>query len=116
MARTPFCFQVLLGEGFGEIGVAPNAWTLGLGGHRYNMTQLEFVRAQVAESRVSPLPVVEQLDVFEERAAGLLARAPLSLVDQLDFERGKEAFRHRIVPAVSTAAHAAQDSVRRQQL
>src|SRR5258708_34142236 len=80
------------------------------------MSLLEFTRGQVAEGRMPALSVVEQLDVFEQRAAGLLARAPLSLVDQLDFERGEETLGHRVVPAVSDPAHAAQDSVCRQQL
>src|SRR5260370_20886671 len=80
------------------------------------MTFFEFIRAQVSESRVPPTTIVEEFDVFEDRAAGLGSRAPLSLGDQFDFEGGEEALRHRIVPTVSAAAHAAQDSVVRHQL
>ena len=45
------------------------------------MTQFEFIEAQVAERRMPALTVVEQFEVFEDRAAGLGAGAPLSLVD-----------------------------------
>src|SRR6266851_1156190 len=38
-------------------GAAPNAWTLGLGGHRFMMTLLELARAQVAEGRMPALTV-----------------------------------------------------------
>jgi hypothetical protein len=48
-----------------------------------------------------PLAVVEQLDVVEDCAACLLAHAPLTSVDQFNFERGEKALRHRIVPAVT---------------
>jgi len=91
-------------------------WTLGLGGHRFMMASLESTGAQVAEGRMPALTVVEQLDVFEHRAAGLGGCGPTSLVGQFKFARGEEAFRHRVVPAVATAAHAAQDSMSGQQL
>src|SRR2546430_16011756 len=65
---------------------------------------------------MSPLPVVEQLDVFEQLVAGLSSATPLALIDQFDFEGGEKAFRHRFVPAIAFTAHAALDAVYRQQL
>lgn len=74
------------------------------------------MRAHVTESRMPPATVIEPLDVIKDRAARFGARVSASLIDQFDFERGEEALRHRIVPAVSTPAHAAQDAVLRQHL
>src|SRR5438270_6043858 len=65
---------------------------------------------------MSPLPVVEQLDVFEQLVACLSSGTPPARIDQFDFEGGEKAFRHRVVPAVAFTAHAAVDAVYRQQL
>ena len=65
---------------------------------------------------MSPLPVVEQLDVFEQLVAGLSSGTPPAGIDQFDFEGGEKAFRHRVVPAIAFTAHAALDAVYRQQL
>jgi hypothetical protein len=91
--------------------VAPIVWTLGLGSRSFSMMLLESIGTRVAERGVSPLTVVKQLDVFEHGATVLGVGAPPTAVHQLDFEGGKEAFRHRIVPAVAAAAHAAHDAV-----
>ena len=65
---------------------------------------------------MSPLPVVEQFDVFEQLVAGLSSGTPPAGIDQFDFEGGEKAFRHRVVPAIAFTAHAALDAVYRQQL
>jgi hypothetical protein len=44
---------------------------------------------------------------LEDGRVGLVARAPCRLFDRLPLERGEEALRHRIVPAVARPAHAA---------
>src|SRR5277367_6437377 len=80
------------------------------------MTLLELTRAQVAEGGMPTLTVVEQFNVFEQRAAGVGACGPASLVYQFKLEGGEEALRHRVVPTVSDPAHAAEDSVCREQL
>ena len=75
------------------------------------ISSFEFGRTQITESRVPPLAIVKALDVFEDFAAGLSSGVPLTLVNQFELEGGEEALRHRVVPAVSLAAHAAADSV-----
>ncbi len=50
--------------------------------------------------------IVEQLDIIEHVAAGLLACFVNLSSDPLGFERSEEALRHGIVVAVSTPAHA----------
>ena len=65
---------------------------------------------------MSPLAVVEQFDVFEQLVAGLSSGTPPAPMDQFNFERGEETFRHRVVPAVAFTAHTALDAVNREQL
>jgi hypothetical protein len=40
----------------------------------------------------------------------------VALINQFELEGGKKTLRHRIIPAVAFTAHAAQHTVRRQQL
>src|SRR5262249_34787852 len=80
------------------------------------MTTLEFKRAEVAERGMAPAAVVESFDVFEHCAPGVGPGLPPAWVNQFDFERSEETLRHRVVPAVAAAAHAAPDPVQRQQL
>ena len=65
---------------------------------------------------MAPTSIIEQFNVLKDFAAGLDPGAPARLMHQLFLERGKEALGHRIVPAISLAAHAADDSMLRQQL
>src|SRR6476661_7327005 len=55
--------------------------------------------------------VVEDLQVLEEIRAGLGTRCPGALRYELDLQCREETFRHRVVPAVAAAAHAAHDPV-----
>jgi len=65
---------------------------------------------------MAPLAIVEQLDVFEDFTSCLGSGTPVALIAQFQFERGKKTFRHRVIPAIAFTAHAAQETVRRQQL
>src|SRR3954451_18379479 len=54
--------------------------------------------------------VVEPLDVIEQREAGGAPRREAVASQQLAFERGKEALGRRVVEAIATAAHRADES------
>lgn len=55
-----------------------------------------------------PQPVVPRLDIAENFASGIvLADKGAVRVDQLAFERGEEAFRYSIIPAISLPTHTA---------
>ena len=62
-----------------------------------------------------PLAIVEQFDVFEDFASCLGSATPAALITQFDFQCGKKTLRHRVIPAIAFATHAAQETVRRQQ-
>ena len=53
-----------------------------------------------------PLPVVEDLDVFEDLGTGALACVEGVVADKFLFQGREEALGHRVVPAVALAAHA----------
>jgi hypothetical protein len=65
---------------------------------------------------MSSLPIVEELEVLEQVSARRGARGPRSVVNELDLERREEALGDGVVPAIATAAHAADDPVLRQDL
>ena len=88
----------------------------GYDGHWFMIASFEFGRTQVTERRVPPLAIVKVLDVFEDFTAGAELECATDSVNQFELEGGEEALRHRVVPAVSFAAHAASDSVLPQQL
>ena len=75
---------------------------------------LEGPGAEIAERRMPPLPVVEDLEVLEELGARRGPRGPRRVVDQLDLQRREEALGDGVVPAVAPPAHAADDPVLRQ--
>lgn len=54
---------------------------------------------------MSPLPVVEHLDVFPDLRHRLLPGAILSMVNQLGLECAEETLHRCIVPAVPFPAH-----------
>src|SRR5947209_17243594 len=60
---------------------------------------------------MSPLPVVEDLEVIEQFGARCRPRGPRRVVDELDLQRREETLSHGIVPAIAPAAHAAHDPV-----
>ena len=58
-----------------------------------------------------PLPVVVELDVFENVLLRLLPRLVALAVHQLALERLEEGFRERVVPWVARPRHRLGDSV-----
>src|SRR5213593_518518 len=91
-------------------GPAPVSWTPRLCRPVLLMPLvLEGQRTEEPAGRVSPLLIVEDFDVVEERRARGGPRGPERIVHELDLERGEEALRHRIVPAVTPPTHAADD-------
>src|SRR5438552_19175457 len=65
---------------------------------------------------MSALPIVEQLDIFEDFATGLGSAPPVAPISQFELARGEKTLRHRVIPAIAFTAHAAQQAMRRQQL
>jgi hypothetical protein len=63
------------------------------------MAKFELIGTQVAEGRMSPLPIVEHLDIFEDLAAGLGSGTPVARINQFELERGEKTLRHRIIPS-----------------
>ena len=59
-----------------------------------------------ALDNVFALRVVEKLDIVEHVMAGFFAGFILSPADAFAFDQVEEAFRHRIIPTVASAAHA----------
>jgi hypothetical protein len=59
---------------------------------------------------MSSLSIVEDFDVVKQAGFSLCVCPIVFAVHLLFFQRGKKAFNRRIVPAVSTAAHAALDA------
>src|SRR2546428_9148164 len=93
-------------------GLAPVSWTPGLSCHRFLFAPpLERPRAEIAERRMPPPPVVEDLEVIEQLAARRRPRGPRRVVDELDLQRREETLGHGVVPAIAPAAHAAHDPV-----
>src|SRR5262245_2913509 len=77
---------------------------------------LELLRTDVAEVGVTTLPVVEHLDVLEDRQTCRLTSRKPAPMNQLELERREEALHHRVVPAVPASAHAAHDAASSQRV
>ncbi len=60
--------------------------------------------------RVFPLAIVKHLDVFEDRSDRLRSRRKPMAVHELAFQRRKETLDDGVVPAITPATHAANDS------
>ena len=52
--------------------------------------------------------IIEDLNVVEDIRAKMFQALPFVPIDKFSFERGKETFGYRIVPAVSAPTHAAR--------
>src|SRR3989442_7465034 len=59
---------------------------------------------------MNAFPVVEQLDVIEDRRSGVLACGEVAVVDEFVLEAGEEALRHRVVIRALPATHAGSDA------
>lgn len=75
------------------------------------MASFELYRRQVAGSVVTPLGVVEHLDVVEDICSGLIAGRVDLAADSLSLEKLKEALGHSVVMAIATTAHAGDQVV-----
>src|SRR2546426_1135400 len=85
-----------------SFGLAPVSWTPGLSCHRFLFAPpLERPRAEIAERRMPPPPVVEDLEVIEQLAARRRPRGPRRVVDELDLQRREETLGHGVVPAIA---------------
>src|SRR6187402_2367791 len=73
-------------------------------------------RGAVAKRRVSPLPVVPDLDELKELAAGLGSRRELGVDQQFFREGGEEAFHDGVVPAIPRPTHAGREASLLQEL
>src|SRR5262245_46506272 len=69
---------------------------------------------EVAKRRMTSPAIIEELEIVEEVGASLAAGSPRRVVDELDLQRGEEAFGNGVVPAIAPAAHAADDAMGRQ--
>lgn len=71
-----------------------------------NAELLEFYRGFVPERRMSPLTVLEDLEILEDLAAPLLARLEHVVSEQFSFQGRKERLHHPIVKTIPFLAHA----------
>ena len=62
------------------------------------------------------LSVVKKLDVFKQADPQLLRISVISAVNPFGFQRFEKRFRHRVIVAISLAAHALTHSVFFQQI
>src|SRR2546421_8777107 len=84
--------------------------SLDVGGASDRVPLFEGERRLVIERRVSPPRIVEALDKVEDRESGLSRRAQRDAIEQLAFQRGKEALAQRVVVAVADRAHRRADA------
>src|SRR4051812_32105895 len=68
-------------------------------------------RGDVPQRRVSPLRVVKDLDVFDDRGPRLGPGGEVRAVDQFRLRRGEQALHGGVAPAARPPAHAARDAV-----
>src|SRR4029077_12748578 len=72
--------------------------------------------AEIAQGGVPPPPVVEHLDVLEQRGHRLAAGPVGTLAGELRLQRAEEALHRRIVVAVSGTTHADLEAAARELL
>jgi hypothetical protein len=68
----------------------------------------------MVEERVSPLDVVEVLDVVTKGGVRVIPREVLLVIDELSAKRTEEAFCDGIVPAVALATHGRHELIARE--
>lgn len=66
----------------------------------------------IAESRVTAMPIIEHLDVFEDVLCRLFTGCVASMIAELALEGSEKAFDTGVVPTVPLAAHAGTETVR----
>ena len=72
---------------------------------------LKSLRGEVAEGRMTPLPIVVEFDEFENGAASLGSGLEADMMDQLGFERAEETLHGGIVETIAFTTHAGLDFV-----
>lgn len=78
------------------------------------LTGLKLHGTHIAEGLVNPLAVIKDLNKLKDRALHLFPSAEVAIMDQLVFQRTKEALRHGIVVAIAAATHAGNQPMLRQ--
>lgn len=71
----------------------------------------ECLRALITKKDMSPFPIIKRFQIEEDILPCLVTRTISFPAYPLPFELAEETFCDRIIPAVSSAAHAAQDSI-----
>src|SRR6202022_2796360 len=74
--------------------------------------ELHIDRADIADGRVTPSSIVEAFNVGKDITCCLLPCCILPVMDQLGFERVKEALHRGIVIAIALAAHRGPEASR----
>jgi hypothetical protein len=72
------------------------------------MPSLELERCEHTQRRVTPLAIVENLQVLEDGAGQLDARAPARPIEQFDLHSTPERFDHRVVETITDGTHRRQ--------
>jgi hypothetical protein len=88
-----------------EAGLPLVLWSRVVGFSCHGGSGLELYRGEHAECAVAPGAVVEDLQVLKDRVGQLDPSAPALPVQQFDLHPGPERLDHRIVIAISNAAH-----------
>jgi hypothetical protein len=69
------------------------------------MSSLKLERCEHTQRRVTPLAIVEDLEVFEDCTGQFDACAPAFPIEQFDLHATPEGFHHRVVVAVADRTH-----------
>lgn len=71
------------------------------------MQLIELNRSSITESRMLPLPVIEDFDVLEDLLFRLLPGLETAVMNQFRLERVEEPLGRRVIATVAFATHAA---------
>ena len=69
------------------------------------MLSLKLKRCEHTQRRVTPLAIMEDLEVFEDCAGQLDARAPTLPIEEFDLHLAPKRFHHRVVVAITDRTH-----------
>ncbi len=75
------------------------------------MPPFEFIGTEISERRVQPVWIVEAFEVISDGVLGCPPRRPRLAVNEPGLERRKKALSDGVVPAVTCAAHRADDAM-----
>ena len=77
----------------------------------YTCTMLELDGGHIAEGLLQALPVIEDLDVFEDSGSGLLSGGEVVAANEFVLERTEEALGAGVIEAIAFGGHARTDSM-----